>query len=178
MVLVLGAIAALPTGVRLRAGRAWQPLAGVDQASSASRSSTTSRGIPDIDQVLTRCRARGVLRTTASTRILPKATDVDGLLTGTIVSFTVQPSRTSITHRTRPRRYAVIRHVKVEFKDLKDINKVLWANPALQFTEPNTSTNSQLAADPTTFFRQDANALARLSRELRAVGRDVDLEVF
>jgi hypothetical protein len=162
MALVLGALAALPTacGYALAGRGNHLPLTmkriGVPDFQNLS-------GIPDVDRVLTDA-VRAEFSGRGKYTILPQATDVDGLLTGTIVSFSVQPQ--DVNQQTRlATSYKVYVTVRVEFHDLNDSNKTLWANPAWQFTEPYTSTNNQLAADPTTVLRQDSDAMSRLAKD-------------
>jgi hypothetical protein len=86
--------------------------------------------------------------------IVPDATGVDGLLSGTITGYLVTPVAFNTAQQAT--RYALTLSASVEFKDMRT-NKVLWQNPSMQYREEFAldPTNS---LDPTTFLGQDVNA--------------------
>ncbi len=65
---------------------------------------------------------------------------------------------------------------RVELQGLK-ANKVLWANPGMQFREEYDVTTAS-ANDPNAFFGQDANALDRLATEFARAVVSAILEAF
>ena len=50
------------------------------------------------------------------------------------------------------------------WNDVKDNNKVLWTNPSLVFRDEYDVNSNVAGVDASAFFRQDANALDRLSK--------------
>ena len=64
--------------------------------------------------------------------IVPDATGVDALLTGTISSVTLTPVAFNTSQQAT--RYALTLTATVEFKDMR-ANKVLWTNPSMQYRE-------------------------------------------
>lgn len=117
---------------------------------------------PDIDQVLTRA-VREEFGNHGKYVVNPDVDGADAVLTATInsVTYTVTAFNQS-THQAS--RYAVIVSTNVEFKDVKDNNKVLWSNPALVFRDEYDVQSNVAGVDAAAFFRQDANALDRLSK--------------
>jgi hypothetical protein len=68
--------------------------------------------------------------------------------------------------------------VSVEFINLRDNDAVLWSNPNVLFTDEYDVPAGTNATDPAAFFRQDNNALQRLSRNFaRSVVTSI-LEAF
>ena len=106
--------------------------------------------------------------------IVPDATGVDGLLTGTIASVTLTPVAFNTAQQAT--RYALTLTASVEFKDMRT-NKVLWQNPSMQYREefPLDPTN---ALDPTTFLGQDVNAQERMANEFARALVSAILEAF
>lgn len=120
-------------------------------------------------------RVRTELQGRGKYRIFPTEAGHDAVLTGEISSITIAP--VTFNQQQQASRYVLIMTAKVEFKDVKT-NKILWANPALQFRdefEPATAIN---ALDPTAFFGQDTNALDRLSTEFARSVVSALLEAF
>jgi outer membrane lipopolysaccharide assembly protein LptE/RlpB len=130
---------------------------------------------PDIDQVFTRA-VREEFGNHGKYTVNPDIEGADAILTATIVS--VQYVVTNFNTNHQATRYAVIVTANVEFKDVKDDNKVLWTNPALQFRDEYDVTSNDAGLDPASFFRSDANALDRLSKNFaRSVVTSI-LEAF
>ena len=106
--------------------------------------------------------------------VVPDTTGVDAVLSGTIASITLQPA--AFNDQNQATRYVLILTANVEFKDMK-ANKVLWANPSMQYREEfDVATGSTL--DPTTFFGQDVNALDRIAAEFARAVVSAILEAF
>jgi len=130
----------------------------------------------DIDQVLTQA-VREEFGNHGKYTINPDIDGADAVLIATIntVTYIVTAFNPS-THQAS--RYAVIVSTNVEFKDVKDNNKVLWANPALVFRDEYDVNSNVAGVDAAAFFRQDANALDRLSKNFaRSVVTSI-LEAF
>ena len=100
--------------------------------------------------------------------IVPDATGVDALLTGTISSVTLTP--VAFNASLQATRYALILSASVEFKDMRT-NKVLWTNPSMQYRE-EFELNPTSALDTTTFLGQDVNARERMANEFARLWRD------
>jgi outer membrane lipopolysaccharide assembly protein LptE/RlpB len=116
---------------------------------------------PDIDQVLTQA-VREEFGNHGKYTVNPFAEGADAVLTVTINSVTYNVTAfNQSTHQAS--RYQVIVSTNVEFKDVKE-NKVLWTNPGLVFRDEYDVNSNVVGADASAFFRQDANALERLSK--------------
>ena len=102
-------------------------------------------------------------------------TGVDAVLLGEIVSLTGAPA--AFNPQQQATRYALTLVVKVEFRDLKT-DKVLWSNPAMQFTEQYDVTTVTTGLDASAFLGQDANALERLASEFARALVSAILEAF
>ncbi len=106
---------------------------------------------------------------------MPDRTGVDGLLLGEIQSITLNAA--AFDQQNQATRYAVTLVVKVEFRDVKT-DKVLWSNPAWQFSEQFEVTNATSGLDANAFLGQDQNALQRLSAEFSRALVSAILEAF
>jgi hypothetical protein len=102
-------------------------------------------------------------------------TGVDGLLSGEIIAITGAPA--AFNEQQQATRYALTMVVRVEFRDMKT-DKVLWANPAMQFTEQYDVTTSTSGLDASAFLGQDANAVERLASEFARALVSAILEAF
>jgi hypothetical protein len=123
---------------------------------------TNRTALPDIDRVLTE-RISEEFRSRGRYRVLPQAESVDAVLTGTILTAVPTPTSFSTASR-QASSYAMVVTLSVEFKDVKN-DKVIWSNPSMTVRE-EYEVPTGAGSDPTAFFRQDANALERLSRTL------------
>jgi hypothetical protein len=93
-----------------------------------------SSAIFDLDrQVTERVRSEFIGR--GKYTIKPDATGVDGLLTGTITGVFLTP--VAFNSAQQATRYALSMTASVEFKDMT-ANKVLWANPSMQYREESS----------------------------------------
>lgn len=106
-------------------------------------------------------------------RIVTNGGPSDGLLTGEILSISVAPAATN--DQRLATRYALVLTANVEFRDVKN-NKVIWANPAMQFREEYAVTGT--VADANAFFGQDVNALDRMAAEFARTLVSAILEAF
>jgi hypothetical protein len=106
--------------------------------------------------------------------IVPDATGVDALLTGTISSVSLTP--TAFNTNQQATRYTLTLTATVEFKDMR-ANKVLWTNPSMQYRE-EFSLNPTNALDSTTFLGQNVNARDRMIDEFARSLVSAILEAF
>lgn len=104
-----------------------------------------------------------------------RRTDVDALLVGEITGISLQPA--GLNQNQQATRYAVIVTAKLEFTDVK-ANKVLWANPAMQFRDEFDVTTASSATDASAFFGANANALDRLGTEFARAIVSAIVEAF
>jgi hypothetical protein len=135
---------------------------------------TNNTPVFDIERRLTdavRSELSGRGRYTVETR----ATGVDAVLLGEILAITLTPA--AFNDEQQATRYALTMVLKVEFKDLKT-DKVLWSNPAMQFTEQYDVTTITTGLDVTAFLGQDVNAVERLAQEFARSLVSAILEAF
>jgi len=140
-------------------------------------------GIPDFENAtpypeVERVVSEGVREEFSSRgqfRVEPGADGVDAVLTGTITRLELVP--TALTASLQASRYYVTFVVSVEFRD-QTTNDVLWANPNMTFREEYEVPSEASAGDPTAFFRQDVNALERISKNLARTVVTSILEAF
>jgi len=149
----------LPDSVRVIGVPAFvnqSPYAGVDVAiTEAVRSEFASRG---------------------SLRVLPQDTDVDAVLSGTVIAVRTEP--TAFNEAREATRYAVIVDAGVEFRETRPGGEVLWANPRQQFREEYDVTAELAVGDLSTLFSQDTNALDRLAESVARSIVTAILEAF
>ena len=108
-------------------------------------------------------------------KVMAEETDVDALLTGSILSISVVPS--GFTADRMVSRYTATVTSKIEFRDLTN-GVILWENPGLVFSEEYDVTNVASGQDPGAFFGQNVNALERLANNFaRSVVTSI-LEAF
>jgi Lipopolysaccharide-assembly len=106
--------------------------------------------------------------------IVPEATGVDALLTGTINSVSLNP--VAFNQQNQATRYALVLSASVEFKDLR-ANKVLWTNASMQYREEFTLDPTR-ATDTPGFLGQDVNARDRMANEFARALVSAILEAF
>ena len=97
----------------------------------------------------------------------------NAVIEGEILWITIAPS--AFNDQRQATRYQLVMTAKIEFRDLAS-NKVMWANPAMQFREEYD--NLGTTTDPTSFFGQDVNALDRLAAEFARTLVSAILEAF
>ncbi len=132
-----------------------------------------STAVFDLDrQVTERVRTEFIGR--GKYTIVPDASGVDALLTGTISSVTLTPVGFNLQNQAT--RYALTLSASVEFKDMRT-NKVLWTNPSMQYRE-EFALDPTSALDTTTFLGQDVNARERMANEFARALVSAILEAF
>ena len=130
----------------------------------------------DLDRVVT-TQVQREFATHGHYKVQPDTTGVDAILTGTLKYSALTPTTFSATGQAT--RYTMIITAAVEFKDVK-ADKVLWANPALQFREeydiPPSLAGSVI--DTAAFFNQNQPALERLAQNFAKSIVTAILEAF
>jgi len=132
-----------------------------------------SSSVFDLDRIVTE-RVRGEFIGRGKYTIVTDNTGVDALLTGTITSVVLTP--VAFNSAQQATRYALIMSASVEFKDMQ-ANKVLWANPSMQYRE-EFALNPTNALDTTTFLGQNQNAEQRMADEFARALVSAILEAF
>ena len=92
--------------------------------------------------------------------IVPSATGVDAVLTGTIQSVELTPTAFSSTQQAL--KYALVVVVAGEFKEIKD-NKVVWTQSVRSMEEYDVPAGAAVTT-LSTLFIQDRNAFERLAK--------------
>lgn len=120
---------------------------------------------PDWDRTLTDA-VRKEFQTKGKYRVQPTSDGVDGALSCTISNIYAQP--TAFTTDRQPSSYAIVVTASVEFKDLKDNDKILWANPSFRVSDEyqvTAGTGTIDAAAATALFSQNIQARERLAQK-------------
>lgn len=130
--------------------------------------------IPDVDRRVTE-KVRAELIGRGKWTVTTATTGVDAVLSGDVTAITIMPA--AFNQQQQATRYAAALIARVEFKDLR-ANKVLWSNPAMQYREEFDVNTTTAAADATTFFGQDLNALDRMATEFARSVVSAILEAF
>lgn len=110
--------------------------------------------------------------------VLPQATDVDAVLTGTISSIALVP--VSFAQTQLASRYTITLTASLQLRDTR-ANALLWENQSLVFRqdyEAPSAASGTPNTDPAAFFGQDINALDRLSDEFARTVVSAILEAF
>lgn len=108
-------------------------------------------------------------------KVQPETTGVDAVLTGEILTITIQPA--SFTDQQQASRYILTVTAKIEFRDLKT-NNVLWENPQWVFRDEYEAAAGVDALDPNAFLSQGSDALDRVSSEFAKSVVSAILEAF
>jgi hypothetical protein len=105
----------------------------------------------------------------------PTADGVDALLNGEITNGYLAPA--AFNEQQQATRLVLTIVSKVELRDVK-ANKVIWANPGMQFAETYDISTSNSVLDANAFLRNDVNALDRLASEFARAVVSAMLEAF
>lgn len=113
-------------------------------------------------------------------QIIPEATGADAVLVGTINGITIVP--TAFSSQQQASQYTITVVANIELRDTKQ-NTVLWSNPSLVVREDypatgTTTTAGTTAVDPSSFFNQETNAIARVGTEFGRTVVSAILEAF
>jgi hypothetical protein len=107
--------------------------------------------------------------------ISPTREGVDALLTGEITNANLAPA--AFNEQQQATRLVLTIVSRVELRDVR-ANKVIWANPGMQFAETYEVTTAASALDANAFLRNDVNALDRLASEFARAVVSAMLEAF
>ena len=107
-------------------------------------------------------------------QVLPEATGVDAVLTGTITSITLTP--VSFATNQLASRYTITMTARIELREAK--GTLLWENPSLVFRQEYEASSGANATDAAAFFGHETNALDRLSEEFARAIVSAILEAF
>jgi len=111
-------------------------------------------------------------------KVVPEATGVDAVLTGTITSISIVP--TAFGAGQQASRYVITITANIELRETQK-NTVLWANPYLSVREEHDagiSSAEGAVIDPSAFFNQEANAVTRITDEFARTVVSSILEAF
>jgi hypothetical protein len=129
----------------------------------------------NVEQVLTeRIRAEFIGR--GKYRVVPDASGVDAVLTGTVTSISATPSALSSDQLAS--RYLFTVTMKVEFTDVRN-SRVLWSNNALTFREEyELTTRSATAIVGESFLDQERSSVDRIATDISRSVVTAILEAF
>lgn len=108
-------------------------------------------------------------------QVVPDTEGVDAVLSGTIMSVTLEPS--GFNQNNQATRYLFRMVMKLEFRDVK-ADKLIWENPSQQFDEEYDLTTGTNAFDPAAFLGQDRTALDRVANDVARRTVSAILEAF
>jgi hypothetical protein len=108
--------------------------------------------------------------------VLPDATDVDAVLSGTISSISIAPASFSVSTQLASR-YAITMTANIQLRDTR-ANTLLWENPSLVFRQEYEATSGTGPTDAAAFFGHETNALDRMSEEFARAIVSAILEAF
>jgi hypothetical protein len=112
-------------------------------------------------------------------KIVPEATGVDAVLTGTITGISIVP--TAFTAGQQASRYVITMTASLVLTDAQK-GTVLWTNPVIAVREEYDATGESASAgpiaDPSTFFNQETNAVQRVTDEFARTVVSAILEAF
>jgi hypothetical protein len=135
---------------------------------------TNSTSVYEIEQRVTE-RVRGELSGRGRWSVVPGREAVDALLLGEIASANLVPA--AFNEQQQPTRLVLTLVARVELRDVK-ANKVIWANPSMQYSESYEVSTAASAGDANAFLRGDVNALDRLASEFARAVVSAMLEAF
>ena len=128
----------------------------------------------EIEQKITE-KVRAELIGRGRYEVKPDRQNVDAVLLGQIQAVSLAPA--AFNDQQQATRYALTIVANIEFRDLKS-DKVIWANPALTFSEQYDVATTQTALDPNAFLGQNVNAMERLASEFARTIVSAILESF
>jgi hypothetical protein len=105
----------------------------------------------------------------------PTSDGADALLSGEITNANLAPA--AFNEQQQATRLVLTIVSRVELRDVK-ANKVIWANPGMQFAETYDISTTNSVLDANAFLRNDVNALDRLASEFARAVVSAMLEAF
>lgn len=135
---------------------------------------TNNTTVFDLERTITeRVRAEFIGR--GRYQVVADTEAVDAVLTGTIVSVTLEP--TGFNENNQASRYLFRMVMKLEFRDMK-AGKLIWENPAQSFDEEYDLTTGEGAADAAAFLGQGRTAVDRVAGDVARRTVSAILEAF
>jgi len=122
------------------------------------------------DAMLTEFSSRGRLQA------VPEEAGADAVMRGTITQ--VFPQVTAFDEAGQATRYRLTVVANIEFINLLADDEVLWSNPSARASEEYDVPPGAAIADPAALFRQDTNAIQRISRTFAGTIVTSILEAF
>ena len=108
--------------------------------------------------------------------VTPEALGADAVLTGEIISISVQP--VGFTEQQLASRYLFTLSMRVQFNDART-NEVLWSNDALLFREEyELATRGSTALDGAAFLDQERSSVDRIASDVARSVVTAILEAF
>ena len=108
--------------------------------------------------------------------VSPEAAGADAVLTGEIISISVQP--VGFTERQLASRYLFTLSMRVQFADART-SEVLWSNDALVFREEyELATRGTIALDGAAFLDQERSSVDRIAGDVARSVVTAILEAF
>jgi outer membrane lipopolysaccharide assembly protein LptE/RlpB len=135
---------------------------------------TNGSTVIDAERILTE-RVQREFISRGKFSIVPDRTGADAIVIGEITGINFMPA--VLTQQQQASRYVLTVTAKIEFTDLK-ANKVLWANPSMQFRDEFEVSTGTTATDANTFFGQNADALQRVATEFARAIVSAIVEAF
>ena len=128
-----------------------------------------------VEQVFTE-KVRIEFQSRGQYSVVPADTGVDGVVRGTISGISAAPVGFTDAQLARRFRFTIV--VGVSFEDVKQ-QKVLWENPALNFSdEYELASASSIGLDASAFLGQERAAIDRLSTDFARSVVSAILEAF
>lgn len=135
---------------------------------------TNNTNLFEVEEAITqRIRAEFISR--GRYKVIPEVQGADAVLSGEIMNVSVVPISFNDQHQAS--RYAITIRARIEFRDVQS-SKVLWNDPALQFSEEYDVATAGEVLDAAAFFGQDSNALERLSTAFSRAVVSAIMEAF
>ena len=141
-------------------------------------------GIPPLQNLTTFFQVEQILTEKVRTEfigrgrytVLPTESGAHAVLSGAIVSITVQP--VGFTEQQLASRYLFTLTMRVQFTDATT-NEVLWSNDSLTFREEyDLSTRSNTAIEGSAFLDQERTSFERISSDVARTVVSAILEAF
>jgi hypothetical protein len=112
-------------------------------------------------------------------QVVPDAAGGDAVLAGSVTGISIVPTAFSSTQQAS--RYTITMTANIELRDARK-NTILWSNPAVtvreEYDATGTVSTTNPAVDPSAFFNQESDAVARVSTEFARTVVSAILEAF
>ena len=127
---------------------------------------------PEIDHALTQAVIKE-FQSRGKYQIQSEGNGVDAVFVGIVTSVTSTPVQ-FVTGQNQVSRIAISVLANIEFREVST-GEVIWTNPSFRVRDEYDVTTGVSANDPNALFRQDANAMDRLSKSF---ARSVVTSIF